>query len=118
LTDISERVSDFVALNPLAFSVLKTLAITQGDSSGGVYEQRVSVVLAKDVDDDSELLHVEFYGVRNFVFAQPDFSVVSVHLDILDGSTVPGRGCVFFVRDIEQEEMVCFECREFEAYTA
>ena len=116
MTDISKKVADFVELNPRKFPVLRMVTITQGDGIDGVYEQRVSVILARDVDDESELLHVEFYGVRQLVFSQPDFSVINIHLEILDASMVQGTVCTFFVRDTEQEKVICFECSDFEAY--
>ena len=114
----TSKLVEFFTLNPRQFSVLKAITISQGNSVTGVYEQHVSLVLVKATDDDSESLCLEFHGVQKLQISQPDASVVTIHLNILDGSTVPDRDCVFFVRDAELDRVICFECRDFEAFTA
>lgn len=118
MSKATDQIYAFAALGPREFPVLKTITVSQGDGAGGVYEQRLTLVLMKDVDDDRESLFVEFRGVRNLKITQPHFSVINIHLQILEGSAFPDVHSTFFVSDAEQESVVCFECKDFEAYKA
>jgi hypothetical protein len=82
----------------------------------GAYEQVLSLVLQKDLAILAGSLHLEFQGVRKLVLQQPDWSVISVgFLDISIGRDVAGIVGNLFVRDTDQERVVRFECRDFDA---
>ena len=77
------------------------------------------MVLRKDLGDTGDCLHVEFYGVRQLNLHQPDWSLITIgHLEILDGKELPSIESSYLVRDPEQERIVWFECRDFNAFIA
>lgn len=118
MTVAIDDVLDFVALSPRQFSVLRSLTVSQSFGASDVYEQQLALVLAQDVNDETECLYLEFDGARNLKLCQSDLSVIDMHLQIHDGSAVSDVHSKFFVSDGEMEEVIRFECRTFEAYIA
>jgi hypothetical protein len=108
-------ISEYYRLSPTHFVVLRSLSITQGISSHGICEQSLSVIFAKATDVEDAKLYLSFRGVRNLVFQQPEWSQISIgHLEILSGNEVANVCGRYLVRDAEQEQIIWFECNDFD----
>lgn len=119
MSESDPLISDYYQLGPTQFTKLQSLAVTQGISKRGVCEQSLSMVLSKELEDDSLKLYLSFRGVRNLEVRQPSWSEISIgHLEILSGSGVANISGRYLVRDPEQERIIWFECDNFDAYVA
>lgn len=116
MNDNDALIREYYRLKPTQFTILRSIAMTQGVGARGICEQSLSVVLSKELGDRTPSLRLTFHGVRNLVFEQPDWSQISIgHLEIMagrDGQNVHGN---YLVRDPDQERIVQFECDDFDA---
>jgi hypothetical protein len=116
MIDSDPLIDEYYRLQPTQFTVLQSLAITQGITGNGICEQSLSLVLSTELNDACSRLYLSFRGVRNFEFRQPEWSQISIgHLEILRGSEVPNVSSQYLVRDPEQEKILWFECKDFDA---
>ena len=117
VTGCRAAVEEYYRLQPTSYTTLRSLQLTQTSGPAGVCEQRLSIVLSKDINPEDTCLHTEFHGVRNLQLNQPDWSLISIgHLEIVVGRDIPDINSNYLVRDPEQERILWFECREFTAF--
>ena len=114
--DSDVKIAAYYRLNPTQYTFVTSLSIRQGIGLNGVMEQSVIIVLQKSYDDATPSLRLEFTGVRRLEIQQPELSQISLaHVEISSGETLPQVREKYLVRDAEQERIVWFECRDFEA---
>lgn len=119
MSESDPLISEYYRLGPTQFTKLQSLALTQGISISGVCEQSLSMVLSKDLQEGSLKLYLEFRGVMNLEFQQPQWSEISIgHLEIISGSDIANIYGRYLVRDPDQERIIWFECNDFDAYVA
>lgn len=117
MNKFKSKVRGYYELNPTRYPVVASIAITQGLAFEGACEQTVSMVLEHQLGDPGAKLHLHFHGVRDLVVQQPASSLISIgHVEILCGAEFPGIQSNYLVRDPEQERVLWFECRDFDAY--
>lgn len=110
------KIQAYYDLRPVQFSVLHSLAIYQGMGPDRVFEQRVCIVLDRLNDEKCEQLYLDFDGVRNLRFQQPDWSEISLnHIEIITVADDSNMKNSFRVRDTSQDSIISFDCRQFEA---
>lgn len=113
---VDSKISEYYALRPTAYTSLESLTIRQGFGPSGVLEQYLSIALCKDGGDSDTRLLLEFAGVRRLEIRQPELSQITLpHVEILPGYSLPHINSEYLVRDPEQERILWFECRDFEA---
>ena len=113
---VDEKIARYWAMKPIVYGVLKSLTLSQYLDSNGWVKQQVTVVLAKDLENHEELLHLTFYEVRNCQIQQPwTTNIVLCPVEILPGYSLPQIESEYLVRDPEQERILWFECGDFEA---
>jgi hypothetical protein len=117
--ELEAKIAEYYALAPLRFTVMKSNTLTQGfDPTTGEMQQQVTVVLSKDESFRGEMLHLELFGVRNFRFEQPPWSLVSLYVEI--GKAPPNGGFErrFVVLNAEQDGTFVCSCHDFAAVIA
>ena len=111
------KICNYYELKPTHFPVVGSLSFLQAIGNAGACEQILSLIMQKEFGNSDVQLHITFYGVRNLVFQQPPWSLISIgHMEILLGSELPKIESNYLVRDPEQERIIWFECRDFEAF--
>jgi hypothetical protein len=106
----------YSCLRPTQYSVVVCLTLTQEIGDEGICEQNMSLIMQKEFGEAGACLQLKFFGVRNLVLQQPPWSLVSIgHIEILLGSECPNIESNYLVRDPEQERIIWFECRDFDA---
>jgi hypothetical protein len=116
MSELDRKIRDYYNLRPTEFHVLSLLTLSNQIGPGGAYEQVLSLVLQKNLAMLAGSLHLEFQGVRKLVLRQPDWSVISIgFIDISVERDVAGTVGNLFVRDTDQEQVIRFECRDFDA---
>jgi hypothetical protein len=119
MTTSQDKIANFAALNPKKYPVIGSLQLTQGIGPSGECEQTVLVLLQKELDDVTNVLRMEFYGVRALTFAQTEWSLLEVDfLEVIEATDVPDGTGKYRVQDASHERVLQFECRDFTARLA
>lgn len=117
MSELESKVREYYQLRPTDYSVVRHITLSQGAGPGGVFEQRLSLVLQRQPGSTVANLYLEFYGVQKLVLQQPMRSLLSIgHIEIRVGRGASNDSSNFIVLDPEQEEVLRFECRDFEAH--
>lgn len=120
-SELDAKIADYYALDPLRFPVVKSITFTQGLDpicGAGEMQHHLSLVFANDESFTGDLLFLELFGVRNFVFEQPSLSLFNLYLSIEtigEGGGVDGHFKVF---SSEQDVKLVCSCRDFVAAIA
>ena len=117
VSELESKVREYYKLRPTDYSVVRQITLSQGAGPGGVFEQRLSVVLQRRPGSAVANLYLEFYGVQKLMLQQPMRSLLSIgHIEIRVGGAASNGSNNFIVIDPEQEQVIRFECRDFEAH--
>jgi hypothetical protein len=114
---LQDSIREYYELRPTEYSVVRTMTISQGIGPTGICEQTLSLVLQKELGSPGKSLFIEFHGVRNLLLRQPEWSLISMgHIEISAPSELQKYSSTLLVRDSDQEQIIRFECRDFEAH--
>lgn len=117
MSDLEPKIRAYYNLQPTDYPVSQSIVLSQGIGPNGVCEQTLSMVLQKELASTAPSLRLEFYGVRKLVLQQPEWSLISIgHIEIAIPTGLRNVESNILVRDPEQEQIIRFECRDFEAY--
>lgn len=117
MSDLEVKIGEYRSLHPTDYHVLSSLTLSNQIGPDGACEQVLSLLLQKEPDSSAGSLHLEFQGVRKLVFQQPKWSLISIgFLEVSLGREVTGVFGNLYVADKGHEEVVRFECRDFDAH--
>jgi hypothetical protein len=116
VSELKIKIRDYYDLRPKDYHVMQSITLSQSLGSTGVCEQTLSLVLKKEAVSAARL-HLEFYGVRNLLLQQPEWSLITMGLlDISMPTGLQDFENGLLVRDLDQERIISFECRDFHAH--
>lgn len=102
MTTIDEKIAEYYAMNPTTFRILKSFCIAQAADSGEM-KQNVSLVLTRDDTFSGVMLYLECVGVRDMVFRQPSWSLVTLsHVQVAASQSSTNPRATFLVCDPEE----------------